>query len=82
MIKKLLVGACLLGATLTTTGCNEQLFDTTYKFDRVIICMPDGTMVEGKVESWIEYEDSDAIQIKVDGSYYYTHLQNVLLIAD
>ena len=81
-IRKVLLGACMLAVTFATTACNQQMFDTTYKFDKVIICMPDGTMVQGTVESWKEYDDSDAIQIKVDGTYYYTHLQNVLLIAD
>lgn len=82
-MKKFIIAALLAISTFTITSCgNQQLFDTVYSFDRAIISLPDGTKIEGKVEGWKEYEDSDSIQIKIDGVYYYTHLQNVVLIAD
>lgn len=64
------------------SGCNQQIFDTTYKFDRAIISMPDGSVISGKVESWKDYSDSDAIQVKIDGKTYYTFLDNVVLISN
>ena len=83
-MKKFIITASLLVMSIfTITSCsNKQLFDTVYSFDRAIISLPDGTKIEGKVDGWTEYENSDAIQIKIDGVYYYTHLQNVVLIAD
>lgn len=82
-MKKFIIAALLVISTFTITSCgNKQLFDTVYTFDRAIISLPDGTKIEGKVEGWKEYENSDSIQIKIDGVYYYTHLQNVVLIAD
>ena len=37
---------------------------------------------EGYVTQWRDYEDSDTVQVLVDGKYYLTHYTNVILIAD
>lgn len=63
-------------------GCNQQMFDTTYRFESAQVLMPDGTVVSGKCTSWKDYEDSDAVQVVIDGKTYYTHLSNVVLISD
>jgi choloylglycine hydrolase len=39
-------------------------------------------IVEGKVESWTDYTDSDQIQVKVNGKIYLVHSNNVVLIKD
>ena len=67
----------------TFCGCgNTQLVDTTYKYDRAYINL-NGDWKEVKVASWRDYDQSDSIQIKTtDGKSYYTHLTNVVLIAD
>ena len=62
------------------TGCNEQIIDLTHKFDYAIITLPNGEIVEGDVTSWMDYQDSDSIQIVIDGVTYYTHINNVVLI--
>lgn len=62
-------------------GFNKQFFDTTYKFDKAIIALPDGSIVSGKVESWTDFEDGDQLQIKVDGKTYLAHATNCVLIA-
>jgi ribosomal protein S1 len=64
------------------SGCNRQVFDTTYKYDRAIIHLPNGEIVDGKVQSWRDYENSDQIQVKIDGVTYLVHSTNVVLIAD
>lgn len=61
---------------------NQSWFDTTYSFERVQIAMPDGSCVEGDVESWQDYENSDVVQVKVDGKVYLTHYMNVVLISE
>ena len=68
---------------ISCTGCyNKQIFDMTYHYDRAIIYLPNGEIVEGKVSSWTDFEDGDSIQIKIDGKTYLTHLCNVCLIND
>lgn len=68
--------------TVMLCGCgNSTLFDTTYYFDRAIVQLPNGEVVEGTLTKWCDYE-SDAIQVTIDGNTYYTHLDNVVLIAN
>ena len=64
------------------TGCNKQIFDTTYSFDYAIISLPNGEVVEGKVDSWIDYEDGDQIQVKIKGTTYLVHSSDIALIAE
>jgi hypothetical protein len=66
---------------LLFAGCNMQVMDTTYSFEEVCLAMPDGEIIEGKVQSWGDYENSDMIQVKVDGKTYLTHITNVVLIS-
>lgn len=68
---------------ISCTGCyNKQLFDVTYHYDRAIVYLPNGEIVEGRVTSWRDFEDGDAVQIKIDGKTYLTHICNVCLIDD
>lgn len=71
----------LLVISLGACG-NQQLLDTTYSFEYAQVEMPDGSVVEGKVSSWKDYENSDAVQLVIDGKTYYTHLSNVVLISE
>ena len=80
MKKKFLALAVI--CTLLLTGCNYQMIDTTYKFDRAIISLPNGEVVEGKVESWMDYEDGDQIQVKINGKTYLGHSEDIVLIKD
>lgn len=72
----MLAVACLL------TGCgNMQMFDTTYTFNRAIISLPNGEVIEGKVDSWTDFEDGDQLQVVINGVTYLTHATNVVLIS-
>lgn len=78
------VFAFLVAATMlvSLSACNKQIVDTTWSYDRAILYLPDGTVVEGEVESWTDYEDGDQIQIKIDGKTYLVHSINVALISE
>lgn len=67
---------------IALTACNKQVIDTVFSYDRAIICLPNGDVVEGKVSSWADYADGDQIQVKIDGKTYLVHSSNVVLIAD
>lgn len=77
---------CLLSALimlLALSACgNRQLIDTTYTFNKAIISLPDGTVVEGKVTSWKDYKDGDQIQVVIDGTTYLLHASNVALVSE
>ena len=65
-----------------TTHGNRQLIDTKYRFDRAIIALPNGQVIDGKVTSWLDYQDSDAVQVTINGKTYLTHYANVCLIDE
>lgn len=63
-------------------SCNKQLVDTTYSFDRAVISLPNGDIIEGTVDSWTDYADGDQIQVKINGTTYLVHSSNIVLIAE
>lgn len=63
-------------------GCNQQILDTTWSFERAIIFLPNGEKIEGDVTSWKDFESSDMIQVVIDGKTYLTHSSNVVLISE
>lgn len=63
------------------TGCNKQVFDTTYEFNYAVIQMPNGEIIEGKVESWKDYA-GEQLQVVIDGVTYLTSSYNCTLIYD
>lgn len=65
---------------LVASGCNRQIADFTYKYDRACLALPNGQVVEGKVDSWLDFEDGDQIQVKINGVSYLVHSSNVALI--
>lgn len=80
-MKKILAIMLVMIMAVSLIGCgNQQLFDATYTFDYAIIEMPNGEVVEGKVDSWNDYE-GEQLQIKIDGVTYLTHSENVVMIA-
>lgn len=81
-MRKILVAiiiTTLLVTTLSACG-NKQIFDFTYEFDKAIISLPNGEVVEGKIDSWTDYEDGDQIQVKINGITYLVHSSDVVLI--
>lgn len=81
-MKKIIALILALTVILTLAGCNAQIIDTTLAFDKAIISLPNGTVVEGKVTSWTDFEDGDQIQIKMNGKTYLTHISNAVLIRE
>lgn len=72
----------LLFLAITFCGCNKQLIDTTYSFDKAIISLPNGDVVEGEVQSWTDYEDGDQIQVVIDGKTYLVHSSQIVMINE
>ena len=78
------IGLFLLAVmiALTLFGCNKQIVDITYSYERAIVSLPNGEVIDGKVDSWTDYEDGDQIQVKIDGKNYLVHSSNVVLISE
>ena len=69
-------------SVLLITGCNKQMVDLTYSYERAILQLPNGEVIEGRVSSWTDFEDGDQIQVKIDGKTYLVHSSNIVLISD
>lgn len=73
-----MVGVSAVASILLMAGCNKQVIDLTYEYSQAQIKMPDGTVIEGKVDSWNDYE-GDQLQVKINGTTYLVHSSNVIL---
>ncbi len=78
MKKILTVFVSALAGIILMTGCNKQVIDLTYSYSWAQLKMPDETIVEGRLESWDDYE-GDQLQVKIDGVTYLIHSSNVVL---
>ena len=67
---------CVVACMMMLVGClglcscgNYRVFDTTFTYSWAQIKLPDGTIVQGKVDNWTDYE-GDQLQITIDGTTY------------
>ena len=62
---------------------NRQVgMDTVQTFDRFTIEIG-GEVIEGKIKSWRDFENSDVVQIMdSSGKVYLTHYSNALLVRN
>lgn len=82
MKKKLALIASSIALAASLSGCNKQVVDLTLSYNRAIISLPNGEIIDGKVQSWTDYEDGDQIQVKIDGVTYLVHASQVVLISE
>lgn len=82
-MKKIIGIILLLGMLITLfAGCNYTIIDTAYSFTKAYVSLPNGEVIEGKVESWKDFVDGDQLQVKIDGKVYLTHSINVVLVKE
>lgn len=83
-MKKVILIALLLISILMMTGCslgNRQIgLDFKQSFDEAIIILHNGEMIEGKIDNWRDFEESDVVQVTIEGITYLTHYSNVILM--
>ena len=82
MKKKLALIVSAIALAMSLSGCNKQIVDVTFSYERAIISLPNGEVVDGKVQSWTDYEDGDQIQVKIGGVTYLVHSSQVVLISE
>jgi hypothetical protein len=83
MAKRIGLITLLVVMLFTLCACgNRDHWDTVYTYDTVIVQLADGSVVKGKCQNWRDYENSDMMQVKVDGKTYLVHSMNCSLIAE
>jgi hypothetical protein len=82
-MKKIAIVALIIVLCLTLTACqigNRKIgIDTTQTFRWAIIQMGNGELIEGPVDSWRDFDESDVVQITIKGVTYLTHYANAIL---
>ena len=78
MKAKIIFAGLMIIATLSS--CNYQAIDLHYNYNYAIIQLPNGEIVEGKVDSWRDYEDGEQLQVTIDGVTYLCSSYNCVLL--
>ena len=81
-MKSKILCAFLIAVVFVLTACNYQVIDLQYNFNYVYIQLQNGELIEGKVESWTDYEDGEQLQVTIDGVTYLTNSYNCTLVYD
>lgn len=81
-VMSVILALVLVAGLVLLAGCNKQMVDLTYSYNRAILSLPNGEVVEGKVSSWTDFEDGDQIQVKIEGKTYLVLSSNIVLISD
>lgn len=81
----------LIVAIVTLTGCDDSYYKTGNRitggkdvqtFTYAYVVLDGQEIAKGAITQWRDYEDSDVVQVLVNGKYYLTHYSNVVMIAD
>lgn len=72
---------CSFAIAMALSGCNKQVVDLQYQFNYAIIELPNGQIIDGRVETWRDYDESDQLQVKINGIYYLVHSTDVVLMS-
>ena len=80
MKKIILLTFCVLLA-FGFSACNYQAVDLQFSYNYAYIRLQNGEVVEGKVESWRDY-DGEQLQVRIDGIVYLTNSYNCTLVSD
>lgn len=86
--KVLLVTVLLIVCVFTFAGCEMKTGNriTSGKdvqtFTYCYVVLGGKEIVKGSITQWRDYENSDVVQVLVNGKFYLTHYSNVVLIAD
>lgn len=78
----------LAGGLLIFSGCEHKTGNRitggkdVQTFTYCYVVLGGKEVVKGAVTQWRDYENSDVVQVLVDGKYFLTHYTNVVLVAD
>ena len=89
--KIILLVAVLAASLLVFVGCDDNRHKTGNRitggkdvqtFTYCYVVLGGKEVVRGSVTQWRDYDNSDTVQVLVNGKYYLTHYTNVVLVAD
>ena len=67
---------------LLLTGCNKQIIDFEYSYDKAV-CVVGNETKEIEIKKWKDYDDGEQIQIiSKDGKTYLMSMNNCTLVKE
>lgn len=87
-MKKWIFAGVLFICILALCGCEVKSGNRIIEgkdvqtFTYAYVRLGDRNIAEGYITQWRDYENSDEVQILIDGKYYLTHYSCVVLVAD
>lgn len=77
----IVVSVIAFGAIMFQTFVgNRTIIDTKFYYDYAIVQLANGETIEGKVDSWRDYE-GEQLQLTINGETWLVHSANVSLRA-
>lgn len=80
IISMILTLALLIGMALGLTGCNKQVIDFDYTYNK-LYCNYNGDKFELDIDQWKDY-DGEQIQIKANGKKYLVSANQCYLVGE
>ena len=81
IIKILLLTIIIFSSLFLLTGCNKQIIDTTYSYNKAIINTGDETITVN-IKSWKDYDGEQLQIVTTDGKVYLGSSFNIILIKE
>lgn len=88
-MKKVLIALILIMMVFALSSCAERKTGNrvtggkdVQTFTSCYVVLGGKEVARGAVTQWRDYENSDTVQVLVNGKYYLTHYTNVVLVAD
>lgn len=88
-MKKIVIVAILILMCFFAIGCSEIKTGNrvtsgkdVQTFTYAYIRLGEKDIVEGYITQWRDYDESDVVQLLINGKYYLTHYSCVVMIAD
>ena len=81
----------LIIVTVTLASCSGEYYKTGNRitggsdvqtFTYAYIVLDGQEIVKGAITQWRDYDNSDVVQLLINGKFYLTHYSNVVMIAD
>lgn len=86
-----LIVVLLVSMVFILAGCSEDYYKSGNRitggrdvqtFTYAFIVLDGQEIARGSITQWRDYDNSDVVQVLVNGKYYLTHYSNVVLVAD
>jgi len=81
-MKKIILGIAVAALLLfTLSGCNKQIIDTTYTYNKAITYIGN-ERIEIDIKQWNDYEGEQIQIVAKDGTVYLLSMNNTILIKE